>query len=456
MAVERKGDIAYVGDRKAGVAVSFSGGNKLKKAKQEPDSTTIKAEGPENTSGDIAYWGQNNDYPQKILKALEQSGVGGSALRLRQMAHYGNGIVYFKEAIENNKRVKTLISKEQLSDNQRDFERNNNMKRFHKELIADLETFSIAFPEYILSADYKTITKVKRQQAAFCRFGQMNEKAVIEEVFISSKWEDNPTKESEYVTPVNYLSPHMTPKEVLEHCKQKGIRKFIRPIMLPLMSESYYPKTGWHALYKNGWFDVVASIPDLKKSIFENQTVILYHIEIAVDYFYHKYGQEKWDAFTAKEQDQKRQELLDEIDERLTGKSNTHKSLLTLIYKNDAGEYEPGVKVTAVDNKYKDGAYLPEASAGNSEILFAMQVDPTIIGAGVPGGKMGGGGGSDKREAYTILCSLMKSPREVCLEPWEFIRDYNEWDPDLEAGFENTVLTTLDKNPTGTQNTIST
>ena len=126
---------------------------------------------------------------------------------------------------------------------------------------------------------------------------------------------------------------------------------------------------------------------------------------------------------------------------------------MTIKFKDDAGNYVEGVTITAIDNKIKDGAYLPEASAGNSEILFAFGVDPTLIGHGVPGGKLGGGGGSDKREAFTILNALMKTPRETTLEIWEFLQEYNGWDENLMAGFESTILTTLDKNPTGQENT---
>jgi len=64
---------------------------------------------------------------------------------------------------------------------------------------------------------------------------------------------------------------------------------------------------------------------------------------------------------------------------------------------------------------------------------------------------MNTGSGSDKREAFSILTSLFKTKREITLEPWYLIRDYNGWDPDLEGAFANTVLTTLDANPTGTQ-----
>ena len=67
---------------------------------------------------------------------------------------------------------------------------------------------------------------------------------------------------------------------------------------------------------------------------------------------------------------------------------------------------------------------------------------------------MNTGSGSDKREAFSILTSLFKTKREITLDVWRLLRDYNGWDTTLEADFADTVLTTLDANPTGTQNQI--
>lgn len=62
---------------------------------------------------------------------------------------------------------------------------------------------------------------------------------------------------------------------------------------------------------------------------------------------------------------------------------------------------------------------------------------------------MGSGSGSDKRIAFNLLQSFMKSNRDVTIEIFNFISTYNKWEPGLKFGFENVVLETLDKNPTG-------
>ena len=51
-------------------------------------------------------------------------------------------------------------------------------------------------------------------------------------------------------------------------------------------------------------------------------------------------------------------------------------------YYNETLQKEyPGWKINVIDNKLKDDAYLPDSQAANSEILFAIGVDPSLIGA---------------------------------------------------------------------------
>jgi len=221
-----------------------------------------------------------------------------------------------------------------------------------------------------------------------------------------------------------------------------------------MVDEGYYPHADHYTVLENGWVEVSNAIPKYKKAMFENQISIKYLVEIDEHYFHQVYSDD-WSDFSTAERKEKRQILIDTIDEQLGGNENAGKSIQSM--KIDVGDDKtvPAITITAIDDKFKDGAYLPEASAANSEILFSMNVDPTLIGAGIPGGKLGAGSGSDKREAFLIASALFKTPRETTLEVFNFIKDYNGWPEDIDAAFENTILTTLDANPTGSQNTVN-
>jgi hypothetical protein len=423
----------------------------FKSNKGESTVSTVKIE-TVNASGEVASWGANNKYPQELMDDIRKSGVVGSALRVLKNTHYGNGMVLTKDNYEGGKKSVDLISVKDYPEIKEFFKRNQ-WKRFNREVINDLETFWIAFPEFVLSNNKKKINRVRRQRAPWCRFEVMDDNGMVNNVWLSEQWnKGSVTGEDVYLKKIPVIDSYWSAEEVKEYCLAKNITNFIRPVFFAMTEEPYYPKVDWHAVKENGWLEVVNNIPKYKNALFKNQVSIKYLIEIDERYFERLYG-DKWDDFKPEERQEKRKEVIDAINDHLTKPENAGKSIQSMKFIDENDLPQSAVTITEIGDKFKkDGAYLPEASAGNSEILFAMGVDPTIIGAGIPGGKLGAGSGSDKREAFLILSALFKTKRETTLEIFEFIQDFNGWDPDIIPMFENTVLTTLDKNPTGTQN----
>lgn len=406
---------------------------------------------PENEIGEIAAWGAANDYPQKVLAAIRQNGSALSGLRVLRKTHYGKGFILAEETFEDGKKVITPKSIKQFPEIHA-FWKKNQMPRFWRESITDLEYWNLAFPEFILSNNFNKITRTRRQKTANCRFELMSsETGFVKNCYISAHWSDGPDLDSNFVEKVPLIDSYWSAEEVKAYCKKHKINKFIRPKFYPLIDESYYPKAEWHSVYNNGWIDVANSIPAFKKAMFKNQINIKYLVEVSEEYFARAYP-EDWEGFTPEKRIEIRNTFVTTLDETLRDNVNAGRSIMSMIYKDDQGKPLSGLKITAIDDKYKDGVYLPEASAANSEILFAIGVDPALIGAGIAGGKLGAGSGSDKREAFLLLSAMFKTNRETTLETFEFIRQFNGWPENLIGGFEDTILTTLDKNPTGTQN----
>lgn len=441
--VEHYGDIALGRGSQAAFIITSESPEK---------ATTITKK--ETGSGVLAKWGDDNRYPQRFMEALKKNGSGGAALRFIRATHFGQGFHLYKtEATEDGKREQKMQAVSDYKEVQEYF-KNVKIDRFWTELIADLETFYIAFPEFLLSKDYTKIVSQKRQPAAKIRFEKMDIKTgLVEHVYMCHDWQANTSVDSDYVAKIPVVDSFWSADQIREYCKKNKIHKFIMPIFYPLMDETYYPEADWHAVFKNGWMDVANSIPEYKQKLFQNQLHIKYVVHISEEYFTRTYG-EDWRTFEPEQRKKIREDLADAIDEHLAGNDNAGKSIQSVTYRDVNGNWVDGIKVEAIDDKLKDGAYLPEASAANSEIMFALGVDPSLIGAGIPGGKLNTGSGSDKREAFSILTSLFKTKRQTTLDVWHLVRDYNAWPEDLEGGFANTELTTLDKNPTGTKTTI--
>lgn len=425
-------------------AVSFSD------TKEKHSSVAPKETG----SSAIALWGEDNLYPQNFMKTLKKNGAGGASYRFLKAAHYGQGFqLYREDSSDDGKRDRKLVPIRSIPDIHQ-FDKSSKLRRFWTEIIADLETFNLAFPEYILSNDYSKIVSTRRLQTAKMRYERINPSSgLIENAYFCHNWETSTKPDSEFVTKIPIIDSYFSADQVKEYCQSKKIHKFTMPIFYPLIDETYYPEPDHHSVYRNGWMDVVNAIPEYKKAFSKNQLNIKYLVKISEEYFLRTY-EDDWQSFTPEKKMEIKKKLTGDIDLYLSGNENAGKSLQTTVFKDKDGEWVTGIDIEEIGSKNNgDGAMILDASAGNAEIMTAIGTDPNLMGAGIPGGKTdGGAGGSNKREAFSILNSIFKTKREMTLEPWRMLRDFNGWDEDLEGDFAVTELTTLDKNPTGTEN----
>jgi hypothetical protein len=396
--------------------------------------------------GLVIPWGTNNLYPQEFYnKKFLKNGAAVGGINILKSTHHGNGFQLYKEEVDE-------VSGEIKIKNQvlskfpeiKQFVRDNKLSKFWFEKITDQSLFEIAFTEHVLSANQEQIVRVKRIKAAHCRFAPMDDSGVIPFVYINTDWSNAKVT---FSIPITFIDGDMTPLEIKEYCKEKKTFNFCTATYYPLVDENYYPKADWHAVDRNGWMDVANSVPELKQALFENQMHFKYIVYIS-DLYFESFYKEEWEDFDAEKRQQMREQLSTAIDDHMSGNKASGRSLISPIF-DEGGKFVEGIRIVPIDNKLKDGSYLPDASAANSEILFAIGVNPAIIGAGTPGGSNLGGSGSNIREAYTVLSASLVPRRNTTLEDWELWRDYNGWDEDLEAGFPNVNLTTLDTNPTG-------
>lgn len=418
------------------------------------ESHTYQPPKPDISSGTgkIAKWGDDNRYPQNFLKTLKKNGAGGASYRFLKATHYGQGFKLYRidttDDGKEDRKIVPIASQKEIAE----FAKTCKINRFWVEIIADLETFNLAFPEFILSNDYSKVVSVRRQATAKIRYEKINPKTgLIENAYFCHDWKANPSPEDEYVQKIPVVDSYSTPDQIREFCRKNKAHKFLLPIFYPLMDEVYYPEPDHHSVYRNGWMDVVNAIPEYKKSFSENQLNVKYLVKISEEYFQRTYGDD-WQKFTTQKKMEVRKQLADAIDDHLAGNKNAGKSIQVTVFKDRDGKWVDGISIDALEDKNtSEGKGLLDSSAGNSEIMSAIGTDPNLMGVGIPGGKINSGSGSDKREAFSILNALFKSKRETTLEVWRMLRDYNGWPPDLEGDFAVTELTTLDKNPTGTE-----
>ena len=396
-------------------------------------------------------WGDDNLYPKTFAEKLKKTGVAIGGMEVLTSAHFGTGFSLF-QAVETEDIIsfkeRTVFSFPPISA----FFQNCNFNIFLAEIIEDFEHWRMAFPEYLLSPNFEEIISVRRIKAADCRFEKPDDNGIIWNIGVNTDWANY---KSDNTAVVPCFSANIPIAEIKEYCKQKKIYRFTIPVMDTLLVEKTYPSVGWHSSFKNGWVDVVLSIPAFKKAMFEKQLNVKYLIHIADDYFAHVY-KGIWNEFTAEEKQQKRKELVDIIDNNMKGNEAAGKSLISPFFRDkDTGELIKGIQIENLPQMQSNGDFLTDSSAANYEILVAMGLDPAVVTGGTFGGKSLSGSGSDKREAWTILCAKLPKKQIRTLQIFENIKFWNNWEPTLFGKLPNVNLTTLDKNKDGQQKVVN-
>ena len=402
----------------------------------------------ETSSQEWSDWGDDNLFPQNVLTDLEKNSIALRALEKRKTVHFGRGIIAYKEVApadgSQEPTRQRVIDPEVL-----EFLKINRINLQWVDLIGSLEIFANGWLEFILNKGQDKINKVFTKDPAYCRNGKMDpKKSRIPSLFYSAQWDEG-TPSEEAGTLINI--PMFDPLKY--DGKRYKDKKFAYPVYYRSFNKSYYHLSVWNGLRTGGWMSIANMVPELKKAIMQNQMTIKYHIEIPDDYFTQRYPSPD---FTKEQQEAKRLEVLTDMNDFLCDVANSGKSFLTFTFYNKfKQEYMSGWKINVIDNKLKDDAYLPDSQAANSEILFSIGVDPCLIGAGIPGGKLGAGSGADKREAFWMLNAEMGAYRQISLEPLYFIRDFNGWDPEIQFDYVTVDTSqTQDKHPTKTTKRI--
>lgn len=392
---------------------------------------------------DICKWGDDNLYPQNFYKKLKKVGTALGGLDILTAAHFGTGF----QLIEEDDTTGTIQFKERTLSSFpeiKDFVNRSRFNLFSSEIIEDYETFRIAFPEYLLTPNFDQVKSIKRLSAANCRFeAPINGK--IQNVIYNSDWEK---REKEYDLKIPIFDPYIPIEEIKAHCKKNKIGKFIIPVVDTLTIEKIYPLVSWHSSFQNGWVDVILSIPEFKKYQFENQLNVKYLIHISDEYFKKKLGDDIWASMTKEEKMKMQNELIDSIDDKMSGNANSGGSLISPFFIKDGKEVK-GIQIEKIGNEGTDGEYLLDASIGNLEITISQGVDISLLGGGIPGAKNLSGSGSDKREAWTILCARTNVKQIRTLQIFENIKLWNGWPDNIYGKYPNVNLTTLDNNPSG-------
>lgn len=391
-------------------------------------------------TGDVSPWGNNNLFPQNVIKDLEKHPWIGSVLDYKARALYGKGVVVGR--VVDYKDDGTEIFKPYKPSERPDIYSWLNKSQFERNYLfpacRDLYLYYNVFPELILSNDRQQIAVIRTNDASFCRWGMQDDKGKIKMCYITPNWGNGGSSANADKVPV--LDPFYDPAGQLK--KLNGY-KYIYPVSYPTSGRSYYQLAHWNSIRTSGLLDWANAVIKYKQKLMDNQITIKYLIETSLDFWKWKYP--NWDSMKPDEKSAAIQTEKTNFDTYLQGQQNAGKSIMTLMLTDPHTKQPiPGLKITPIDDLIKDGKYIEDSQEASSHLLYALGIDGTLIGS-APGKGMGAGSGSDKRVAFNNYISLCEIHKDIILEPLYIIRDYNGWGEEVEFRFRSSFIETLDK-----------
>jgi hypothetical protein len=396
-------------------------------------------------------WGVDNDLPRRVMCEVEKNGVASTALRLNVKTLYGQKVVPVRVTSLDPESGKETLEYAPDPDVM-DFLRRSNINQFRAKCLMDWVYLGQTFPMLCLNEDRSKISMITHDKASKFRYSPFDPKlGRIDQCVRSANWPNPAMFQMEFIKAIDSYNWYLE----VDRIRYDNQVKYVYPIKTMDIMRDYYATVHWLGIFTNGWLQNSNSIPQIKAAIIKNVMTIKYHITIPVTYWtsmyptFQKMAQKDRDAIVTAE--------YTKMNDFLSGKDNTMKTFISTFSVDNTGKAQPGWSIIALDDKMKNDAWLPDATAANSEILFAIGVNPSIFGLNSPGGSNGGGannGGSNIRESWLTMIAAAQLDRDLNYSWWDFVVEYNGYPKDIELRTIDKVLTTLDTGA-GTAKTVS-
>lgn len=393
-----------------------------------------------------AIWGKDDRFPTSIRKKIEKVPIAGMSIYKLVSMMYGNGLAYYRnEDLRNGTKIKRHFSPtiEQWLDI------NQVRERYLPAQFTDYRMYMNAFSEMILSEDKSTITNIYSKPAEFCRLEKQNTKTLnIDFLYYSPYFAEHTNPSSNQLKKIPLHVWYENDKFIK---KLRG-RKFAWHSRFEMPGTIYYTKAFWNGLFReNGWVDAAIEVPHVVNSMMKNQVILKYQILIPETYFTIRY--QDWHTYTDKERNQRIDDLIDDINDSLTGTQNAYTSITTLFKQDPATGKDLGkLEILAIDDKVKKDQWVPSSSVANAEIVQGLGLHPSQMGLVNDGGTLGSGSGSDQRESFNTGLTLNTIDQRIVLSTLNYMARFNsrtnkEWD--VTFFIDHTFHTTTNNQESG-------
>ena len=388
----------------------------------------------------VLSWGKDNLFPWHAAETVRNTTVLNTGLRFLRNLTMGQGIFACKVKGYNDKGDEILQPVEDSSYQR--FVGSRMVRRYMEKTLRDFLKVGISAVQFVPNAAGNKIIGLNAINSLYFRFTEPLDTMGSQNCVVSGSWDLSPSSYS--ILPL--LSDY-SPENHAELLRFMGKMKggFVYPVRDSWSNDDIYGEPIWWPAYVAGWVDIAHMVPQYLKKAYKNQTTWKWHVQIPYSFW-----DKKFPLTEFKDVNSRRQAIdkyMSSIERNLLGAENAEKPIFTNYAVNEMnGRIEEEWKILPLSNKYSAGQEnLVTSAAANSEILFALMVNPNVLGAGMPGGSYAGNqGGSNIREAFLVNIANSWIDRQNILDPLQLYLQLNGAPDDLQLRFRNTILTTLD------------
>ena len=397
----------------------------------------------------VVSWGKANQFPQWAAKLIKETTVLNTGLQYLLFLMLGQGIFGCRVVGINDdgsERVEP-IDDPRLSR----FLESRVVRKYMEKVLRDYLKFGNGAVQFVPTMDLRAMQILNPLNALWYRYTEPDSFG-SQECVVSGWWPVTPQEKQYHVLPV---LREVDPEGHADLPKAAGKMPngFVYPVRDSWSNEEIYCEPRWWPAWVAGWVDIAHLVPTYLKKAYKNQTTWKWHVQIPYSYWEKKFPPNDY----TNPEDRKKaiQGWMDAVERNLIGPDNAEKPLFTNYAVNEMnGRVEEEWKITPLANKYTGNENLVTSSAANSEILFALMVNPNVMGAGMPGGAYSlNQGGSNIREAFLVNLANAWKDRQQLLDPLELYIRMNGL-PECQLRYRSTILTTLDTGA-GTAHTLS-
>lgn len=400
----------------------------------------------------VVAWGEDNMFPAMAIDTVRTTTVLNTGLKFLMRLTMGQGIFpcevtgYDDDGNEILTPIKDNAIKECISSRM--------VRRYMEKVLRDYLKVGVGVAQFVPNAK-GDIIGLNALNCLHYRF-TVPDVDGNQECIVANSWQNAAVGTSRHESPDKKDRPDywtlpllmdFDPElhaEVLQF-RGKMPRGFAYAVRDAWSNDEIYSEPIWWAAYVLGWIDIAHKIPQFLRTAYKNQTTWKWHVQIPYSFWDKKFPLADFED-DAKKREEKINEYMNSIERNLLGPENAEKPIFTNYAVNEYnGRVEEEWKITPLSNKYNAGQEnLVTSSAANSEILFALMVNPNVMGSQMPGGVYAGNqGGSNIREAFLVNIANAWLDRQNILDPLRLFLKM-KFNKDVELRFRNTILTTLD------------